>query len=113
MTVLRIYLVAAWAALLVLSSFVVARHGFGTSFSDFFAMFQPMGWQAQYGADFLCHLALAGLWAGWRNGWTVKGFVFAFLAFMGGSLFTMAYLLVLLHLEKGDMRRVLLGVRAG
>jgi hypothetical protein len=113
MSAFRIYLVAAWAALLVLSSFVVARYGFATSFSDFFGMFRPMGWPAQYGADFLCHLLLACLWVGWRNGWTAKGAVFAFLAFMGGSLFTLAYLLVLLHLEKGDMRRVLLGVRAG
>ena len=40
------------------------------------------------------------------------GWLIALLAFMGGTLFTAAYLLILLHREKGDMRRVLLGQRA-
>ncbi len=113
MTALRLYLIVAWTALVVLTSFVVARHGVATSFADFGAVFPLMGWQAQYNADFLVHLSLAGLWTGWRNGWSVGGWVLGFCALMGGGMFLLAYLLILLHLEKGDLRRVLLGTRAG
>jgi hypothetical protein len=113
MTALRIYLIIAWAAFVVLNTYVAARLGFAASFSDFAASFATWNWQAAFDADLLIHLSLAGLWTGWRNGWTPLGWLLALCAFMGGTLFTGAYLLVLLHLEKGDMRRVLLGQRAG
>ena len=69
-------------------------------------------WPGQFNADFLSLLALSALWTGWRNGWSPSGWALAVLAFLLGGGFAMAYILVLLHRERGDMGRVLMGVNA-
>lgn len=111
MTALRIYLIVAWTALLAFTGFVVGRDGLNL-LPIFFGDIAAGHWPGQFNADFLSMLALSALWTGWRNGWSPLGWVLAIMAFFLGGGFLMAYLLVLLHLERGDMRRVLLGVRA-
>ena len=111
MTALRIYLIAAWTALIAYTAFVVGRDGLNLM-PVFFGAIADGHWPGQFNADFLTMLALSALWTGWRNGWSPLGWVLAVLAFNLGGTFLMAYLLVLLHLEKGNMARVLLGNRA-
>jgi hypothetical protein len=111
MTALRLYLVLAWTLLVTFTAYVIGREGLAGLGPTFFGDIAAARWPGQFNADFLSMLALAALWAGWRNGWTVSGWVLALLAFNLGGTFLMAYLLILLHLEKGDMRRVLLGNR--
>ncbi len=111
MTALRIYLIVAWTALLAFTAFVVGRDGLNL-LPVFFGDIAAGHWPGQFNADFLSMLVLSALWTGWRNGWTALGWLLAVMAFFLGGGFLMAYLLVLLHLERGDMRKVLLGVRA-
>ncbi|MEQ1541461.1 MAG: hypothetical protein ABL926_04320 [Novosphingobium sp.] len=111
MTAVRIYLILAWTALIAFTAFVIGRDGLGL-LPEFFGAIRAGHWPGQFNADFLSMLALSGLWTGWRNGWSAPGWVLAVAAFLLGGAFLMAYLLVLLHREKGDMRRVLLGIHA-
>ena len=113
MTALRLYLIAAWTALIAYTAWVLGRDGFAALGPTFFGDIAAGHWPGQFNLDFLLMLSLSALWTGWRNGWSALGWVLAILAFNFGSAFLMAYLLILLHREQGDMRRVLLGVRAG
>lgn len=111
MIALRLYLIAAWTVLIAFTAFVVGREGLDL-LPTFFGAIADGRWPGQFNADFLALLALSAVWTGWRNGWNLGGWVLSVLAFFGGGGFLMGYLLVLLHLEKGDLRRVLLGVNA-
>lgn len=111
MTALRLYLILAWTALIAFTAFVIGRDGLNL-LPVFFGAIADGHWPGQFNADFLTMLALSALWTGWRNGWNAAGWALATCALFLGGAFLMAYLLVLLHLEKGDLRRVLLGRRA-
>ena len=111
MTALRLYLILAWTALIAFTAFVIGRDGLNL-LPVFFGVIADGHWPGQFNADFLTMLALSALWTGWRNGWNAAGWALATCAFFLGGAFLMAYLLVLLHLEKGDLRRVLLGRHA-
>ena len=111
MTALRLYLILAWTALVAFTAFVIGRDGMDL-LPVFFGAIAEGHWPGQFNADFLSMLALSALWTGWRNQWTARGWVLAVCAFFLGGGFLMAYLLVLLHLERGDMKRVLIGTRA-
>lgn len=111
MTAFRIYLILAWTALIAYSAFVIGRDGMDIM-PVFFGAIAQGHWPGQFNADFLSMLALSALWTGWRNGWSPAGWVLAIAAFNLGGAFLMAYLLILLHREQGDLSKVLLGVRA-
>lgn len=111
MTGFRLYLIAAWTALIAFTAFVIGRDGLNL-LPVFFGAIAEGHWPGQFNADFLSMLVLSALWTGWRNGWSALGWVLAVMAFLLGGGFLMAYLLILLHREQGDLRRVLLGVRA-
>lgn len=111
MTALRLYLIIAWTALIAFTAYVIGHDGLNL-LPVFFGDIAAGHWPGQFNADFLSLLMLSGLWTGWRNGWSTAGWSLALLAFFFGGAFLMAYLLVLLHHEQGDLRRVLLGVRA-
>lgn len=111
MTAFRLYLILAWTALIAFTAFVIGRDGM-TLLPVFFGDIARGHWPGQFNADFLTMLALSALWTGWRHGWSAAGWALALAAFLLGGGFLMAYLLILLHRAKGDMRRVLLGVHA-
>jgi hypothetical protein len=111
MTAFRIYLILAWTMLIAFTAFVVGRDGLGL-LPVFFGAIRDGHWPGQFNADFLSMLALSALWTGWRGGWTGAAWMLAIAAFLFGGGFLMAYLLILLHREKGDMKRVLVGVHA-
>lgn len=111
MSALRIYLILAWTALIAYTAFVIGRDGLNL-LPVFFGDIAKGHWPGQFNADFLSMLAISALWTGWRNGWSASGRVLAVMAFFLGGTFLMPYLLILLHREQGDLRRVLLGTRA-
>jgi hypothetical protein len=111
MTALRLYLIAAWTALVVYTAYVIGAHGASGIGALFFGAMAEGTWQGQFNADFFAFLILAALWSGWRNGWSALGWALAVAAVMFGAVYLMAYLLILLHREKGDLGRVLLGSR--
>lgn len=112
MIALRLYLILGWTLLIAYTAFVIGSAGLDIA-PAFFGAIGAGGWPGQFNLDFLMLLGLAALWTGWRNGWSPPGWGLALLALNLGGLFVLAYVLVLLHLERGDMRRVLLGARAG
>ena len=112
MNAFRLYLIVAWVALQIYSAMVGQNHSFDQIGPEFNAAVKAMTWQGQMNVDFAAALALTGLWAGWRNGWSLLGWVLAIASFVAGTTVSMAYLLFLTYREKGDIKRVLLGVHA-
>jgi hypothetical protein len=112
MNAFRLYLLVAWIALQVYSAMVGQNHSLDQIGPEFNSAVAAMTWQGQMNVDFAAALALSGLWAGWRNGWSLLGWVLGIACFVAGTTVSMAYLLFLTYREKGDMKRVLLGVHA-
>lgn len=112
MTAFRFYLIAAWTALIAFTAMVIVRDGLGPLLPTFFGDIAKGHWPGQFNADFMTLLGLSAIWTGWRNGWGGKGTALALAAFFFGGGFLLGYLLVLLHREGGDLRRVLMGVHA-
>ena len=69
-------------------------------------------WRAQFGTDFAIHLLLVASWLVWRSRSWLVGIICAVLAINLGSLFTLAFILVSMLRNGGDLRKVLLGYRA-
>ena len=90
---------------------VMANHGVNL-IPRFFGPMLEMTWQGQFNLDFLMFLTLSGLWTAWRGGFSGAAIGIGALAVFFGIGFLTIYLLILLRREGGDMRRVLLGVRA-
>lgn len=112
MTMFRLYLIAAWTALAVYSVYVFPNVDFFGELAQFFAAIGEGSFPGLANLDFTTFLIIAALWTGWRNRWSPLGLALAFAVFSLGGVVLWAYLLVLLHREKGDIKRVLLGVRA-
>ena len=108
MTAFRALLVAMWVCIAVYTGIVVAEHGINL-FPHFFGDMMKLGWPGQFNLDFLCMLALSGLWTAWRNDFSGAGLVLGVLAFFGGAWFLTTYLLVLIAQTRGDLREVLVG----
>ena len=108
MTAFRASLIAMWVGIAVYTAIVVAEYGFNL-FPYFFGDMMKLGWPGQFNLDFLCMLALSGLWTAWRNGFSGAGIALGMLAFLGGAWFLTTYLLVLLSQTRGDLREVLVG----
>lgn len=70
-----------------------------------------MKWIGQFALDFNCYLMLSALWIAWRNKFKVQSNAFAIIAMILGIIVFAPYLLYLLHKEKGDLKRVLVGDR--
>lgn len=87
---------------------VVADHGL-TLYPVFFGDIAAMAWPGQFNLDFLCMLALSGLWVSWRNAFSPAGLMLGFGALMLGAPFLAVYLLVLSFSTDGDLRLMLLG----
>jgi len=68
-------------------------------------------WSGQFNLDFLCYLALSGLWIMWRNKFSGKSILVGTVAMILGIVFFAPYLLWLMNKEKGDLKRVLVGDR--
>lgn len=108
MIVLRVVLSLILVAITSYTSVVVWTHGMGL-FPVFFGDMSKMAWPGQFNLDFMCMLALSGLWVSWRHRFSGPGIVLGVVAFFGGALFLSAYLLVESFRAKDGMPSLLLG----
>lgn len=110
MRAFQLLLIALWLVLAAYTGVVIARHGLDL-LPVFFGDMAKLGWPGQFNLDFLCFLVLSALWTAWRNGFSAGGLTLALVAFFGGAGFLLPYLLWLTISTRGDMHRVLMGVR--
>ena len=68
-------------------------------------------WPGQFNVDFMLLLALSGLWAAWRGGFTAKSVAWGLVLTVGGALVLLPYLLLLTYQTQGDVAQMLLGER--
>lgn len=103
----RVLLVVILVAIAGYTVVVAANHGMNL-LPVFFADMARMEWPGQFNLDFMCMLALSGLWVAWRHQFSPAGLGLGLGAFFGGALFLSAYLLVVTAKER-DVRVLLLG----
>lgn len=70
-----------------------------------------LSWNGQFNLDFSSYLTLSALWIMWRNQFSVKSIAIGVTAMIIGFIVFAPYLLYLLTIEKGDLRKVLIGNR--
>ncbi|MCC9657978.1 hypothetical protein [Rhodopirellula halodulae] len=69
-----------------------------------------LNWRSQFDTDFLVYLFLGATWISWREGFTAKGHLFAFLSVFLGGMFTFPYVLIATYRASGDPFQILLGI---
>lgn len=111
MTILRILLTVIFIAIAAYTGVVVSKHGVGL-FSIFFGDMAQLTWPGQFNLDFMCMLALSGLWVAFRHRFRATGILLGLCAFFGGVFFLSAYLLVESFRARGDVSSLLLGENA-
>lgn len=108
MTVLRIYLIAAFLTVAMYTAMVVGTHGWDLV-SVFLQDLTAVNWAGQFNLDFLAYLWLSALWVAWRHEFTPAGIGLALLASVGGMLFLAVYLLFVSFRADGDLKVLVLG----
>jgi hypothetical protein len=111
MTAFRTYLAAMALTIFFYTAVVIANHGWNL-LPVFFGDMGKLAWAGQFNLDFMFMLTLSALWVAWRHGFSAGGLALAFLAATLGSAFLSMYLLVVSFHVKGDVRALVLGVRA-
>ena len=110
-TFFRLALTAAW--LLVLAMTLQASiYGGPNGWLSAFASEMRQPWPAQFDTDFTVHLVLVAGWIVFRARTLALGLLFGVFAVLGGSLFSLAYLLVVSFQVGEDWRTLLLGRHA-
>jgi hypothetical protein len=110
MTLFRLLLAMIFTAIALYTGVVVTHHGFNL-LPVFFGDMAGLAWPGQFNLDFMCMLALSGLWVAWRHRFSGAGIALGIVAFFGGALFLSAYLLVESFRKRGDVEALLLGER--
>lgn len=110
MTAFRLLLVVMLTVIIGYTLVTGANHGWNLV-PIFFGDIATMDWHGQFDLDFMCFLALSGLWTAWRNDFSPAGLLLGVVAFFMGTVFLTIYLLVLLSASRGDMAAVMLGAR--
>jgi len=110
MTVLRIFLVAAFLALAFYTIKAGMGHGWDLA-SVFLADLTAFNWSGQFNLDFLTYLWLSALWLAWRHDFSLAGIGLALVASVGGMLFLAIYLLIASFRADADLKVILLGER--
>ena len=108
---LRVALALAWVVVLLVTvhaSTAGGPNGWIGAFQD--GLRQP--WPAQFDTDFTVHLVLMAGWLASRARTLALGLLWAVLALLGGSLFSLLYLFVVSFQVGGDWRLYLLGRHA-
>ena len=108
---LRILLVASTIVIYVLTVAAIFNQGWlwpVVAFHDLMAL----NWRSQFDFDFVVHLILFASWVSWREGLTLKGYLFGFLSVFLGGMFTFPYLLFATYRAEGDLKKILLGVHS-
>jgi hypothetical protein len=108
MTAFRSLLVLFFLAIAGYTGVVAWNHGTGL-LPVFFGDMARLGWPGQFNLDFMCLLALSGLWVSWRHRFSAAGILLGVAAFIGGVMFMSVYLLAESFRAKGDVASLLLG----
>lgn len=112
MALFRLLLVMIFTAITLYTGIVVAHHGLNL-LPVFFGDMARLAWPGQFNLDFMCMLALSGLWVAWRHRFSGAGIALGMVAFFGGALFLSVYLLVESFRARGNVEALLLGQRRG
>jgi hypothetical protein len=67
MTFLRLLLVLIFTAITLYTGVVIANHGLNLLLPVFYGDMATLAWPGQFNLDFMCMLALSGLWVAWRH----------------------------------------------
>ena len=110
MTLLRLFLFAALAAIVIYTAQVVITHGFDL-ITPFFGDMAAMSWPGQFNLDFMTFLLLSALWVAWRHQFSPAGLALAAIASVGGMLFLSIYLLINSFRPNATIESLLLGER--
>jgi hypothetical protein len=108
MTIFRLLLISIFTAITLYTAVVIANHGLNL-LPVFFGDMAAFAWPGQFNLDFMCMLALSGLWVAWRHRFSGAGIALGLVAFFGGALFLSVYLLVESFRTKGNVAALLLG----
>lgn len=88
---------------------------FKTEGADIFSIFiiniKSLTWNGQFNLDFSCYLLLSAIWITWRNKFSLSSFFIGIVAMIVGIMVFAPYLFWLLTIEKGNLKRVLIGDR--
>lgn len=77
----------------------------------FISNLQALSWNSQFGVDFSSYLMLSGIWIAWREKFSGQSIFWGIIAAILGIIVFAPYVLWLLMVEKGDIKRVLIGNR--
>ena len=108
MTLFRLLLISIFTAITLYTAVVIANHGLNL-LPVFFGDMAALAWPGQFNLDFMCMLALSGLWVAWRHRFSGAGVALGVVAFFGGALFLSVYLLVESFRTQGNVAALLLG----
>lgn len=111
MPAMHILLIVSTAIIYILTVTAIVGHGWlwpVVAVQDLAAL----NWRSQFNFDFIIYLILFSVWITWREGATVKGYVFGFLNIFLGGMFGFPYLLLATYRAEGDVKDILLGVNA-
>ena len=111
MVVFRAVLLLCWLIIVAVTANALASESLGVALDVYSYDLNAGDWRTQFCTDLLFHLSLVGLWAAWRLKFSVKGIVFGSLCFLGGSLFSFAYIFALATYHKGNVIAVVMGER--
>ncbi|TAD99931.1 MAG: hypothetical protein EAZ97_07485 [Bacteroidetes bacterium] len=109
-TALKILLLMQTLAVLIYTFLAVKNEGWDL-FQIFINNLLALGWNGQFNLDFSSYLLLSGIWIMWRNQFTISSIVMSIVAMILGFVVFAPYLFYLLVIEKGDLKKVLLGNR--
>ena len=107
---LRALLVTQILVLGVYTMYVINKEGF-TLLDVFIGNIASFQWNGQFNLDFSCYLALSGLWIMWRNKFSISSVGMAIFATIIGIMAFAPYVLYLLAVERGNLKKVLVGER--
>lgn len=107
---LRLFLIVAWAVIMVITYKAWGADG-GIAGDVFLSDIKGLSWRAQFNVDFLVHLVLLGAWVAWKNRFRPIGIALAIFCVLGGGAFALVYLLIASIQAKGSVQKLLLGQR--
>jgi hypothetical protein len=105
---LKSLLITQTITILCYTFFSFQREG-ANLFQIFVANITALNWSGQFNLDFSCYLTLSGLWIMWRNKFNSNSILFGIVAMILGIMAFAPYLLYLLTIEKGDLKKVVIG----
>ena len=111
MNILRLFLIASTLIIFSITYYALTTQGVNWP-AIYFGDVLSLNWRSQFNIDFLIHLFLLATWIVWREGITVKGYIFGFLSIFMGGMFGFPYMLYATFKANGNPKLVLLGVHA-